>query len=583
MPRRGMLSLAVFCLLALTGCGSGTGEGVVVGEVGAALDQYLTRITPFGFSGAVLVAKDGEVVLDKGYGLASVAEGSPNTRGTVFTTGSITKQFTAAAIMALEADGVLSADDLLSAHIDGVPEDKAGIRLHHLMTHTAGVVASTGDDYEEVGRDEVVRRVLDAPLLFEPGTAMSYSNAGYSLLAAVIEIASGRPYEEFLSERLLAPAGMQKTGYRLPDWRGERLAHWYVGAIDNGVPLDRPFPYWNILGNGGILSTTGDMFLWYEALKAGEMFSLEARERLLTPFLNGYACGWEVRETEHGKVIQHNGANTLGASAEFRWFPDADVLIVAFCNRSFGGAPLTKAVRNDIATIAFGGDVAVPPAVSQAAGGDLEGLAADYRLPTGGRLRLQFENGELAMITFDQDAINALFLPDAEDPFIYQDLNNRANRLVGAAVSGNSAFFVSDLGDERTAMLAEMALRHLVGRFAEATGAGPRAAIGMGTVPMDHEGLVLTSVRLRNELDSTGEIGFLWRDGRLAGIDDTGYEVRFPVMTASDGGFVGYHLGFGKTVRLSFEPLGDQDLGEMVIGGHRATRLTTHSHDHEAQ
>lgn len=129
---------------------------VVEGELGARLDHYLTQITPFGFSGAVLVASDGEVVLNKGYGMAVKSQGTPNPSQTVFSVGSITKQFTAAAIMKLEMDGKLSPSDLISKYLDGVPDDKSDVTLHHLLTHTSGVIEYTDPDYRPDLRDETV-------------------------------------------------------------------------------------------------------------------------------------------------------------------------------------------------------------------------------------------------------------------------------------------------------------------------------------------------------------------------------------------------------------------------------------------
>lgn len=581
MPRMFWLSVVAFSVLSLGGCGGSPESGVVVGDVGTALDEYLTRITPFGFSGAALVVRDGEVVLNRGYGMASVADGTPNTAGTVFTIGSITKQFTAAAIMKLEMEGALNTEDLLGAHIEGVPEDKAAMTLHHLLTHTAGVIGSTGDDYEEVGRDEVVRRILDAPLSSEPGSEMRYSNAGYSLLAAVVELVSGSEYEEFLNERLFAPAGMHLTGYVRPGWRGETVARWYAGASDNGTPLDRPFPFWNLVGNGGILSTTGDMHLWYEALKGEEILSAAAKEKLFTPFLDDYAYGWDVLETDRGKLIQHDGANTLGASAEFRWFVDADVVVIVFCNSSFEGAPLLRVVRDEIETLSFGGDVDLPPEVLPPDGDHPEEHATDYRLPSGGRYRVAHEGGVLRLVTLDQDAINVLFAEGEVDTFAHADLNVRSVRLVGAAVSGNSEHFVRDIEDEEWAERVHHALVGLLERFTRVNGAPARAAVALGTAPVGRDSLLLASVRLRNELGAAEDIGFFWRGERLVGLDDTGYQVSFPIARVSGDSFVGYHLGFGRAFPLRFESEGEEERGALVLEHGRATGLRAHSHDHD--
>ena len=163
------------------------------------LDLYLSRSVPFGFSGALLVEEGGKVVLNKGYGLAVRSNNIPNTADTVFSVGSLTKQFTAAGIMKLEMMGKLNTEDRLDKYFENVPEDKEAITLHHLLTHTSGVVDAVGPDYQELEREDLVKKVFAEPLQHPPGEEFAYSNAGYSLLAAVIEKVSGQKYEEFLT------------------------------------------------------------------------------------------------------------------------------------------------------------------------------------------------------------------------------------------------------------------------------------------------------------------------------------------------------------------------------------------------
>ena len=246
-------------------------QEVVRDSLGARLDDYLTRAAALGFAGAVLVAEDGQVILRKGYGLADRQRGIPITPETVFDIGSITKQFTAAAILKLEEQGRLSVNDPIRYYLDGVPPDKAGITIHHLLTHTAGLRDTFGDDYDVMSRDSLVALVLASDLLWEPGLRYRYSNAGYSLLGAIVEKLSGRPYERFLHDELFEPAGLTQTGYRLPAWPEERIAHGYRLGLDWGSPLDKLWaedgPYWNLRANGGLLSTVGDLYRWNDRLK----------------------------------------------------------------------------------------------------------------------------------------------------------------------------------------------------------------------------------------------------------------------------------------------------------------------------
>jgi len=326
---------------------------VVKGEKARRVDTYLSRLVPYGFSGAFLIAEDGEIVLNKGYGLAIRSQGTANTSETVFSTGSLTKQFTAAGIMKLEMMGKLNTHDPITKYFEGVPEDKKGITLHHLLTHTAGVVDAVGPDFVEALRDPTVEKILKRPLEFPPGQEFSYSNAGYSLLAAVIEKVSGQDYETFQRKQLFLPAGMDYTGYRLPEWDKRVVAHWYVGERDNGTPLEKLYPYWNLLGNGGILSTTEDMYRWHLALLGEKVLSLDAKDKMFTPVDNDYGYGWDILESDHGLLIKHDGGSTLGSSSEIRRYLDAGLVTMLFCNQGYGRMTLMEVVREKTEALVF--------------------------------------------------------------------------------------------------------------------------------------------------------------------------------------------------------------------------------------
>ncbi len=317
------------------------GGGVVSGPLGAELDDYLKTQEADGFYGAVVVARAGEIVLANGYGWADRDARVPATEDTAFSTGSITKQFTAAAIMVLAEQGRLSTEDPITRHFEGVPADKQGITLHHLLTHTAGFPGAIGDDYAPVGREEFVRLAMEAPLKSPPGERYRYSNVGYSLLGAIVEQISGMGYERFLRRHLFEPAGMTQTGYRLPEY--QRLAHGYRDGQDWGTMLDQNWaedgPYWHLRANGGIVSTPMDMYRWMQALRSGEIVSDASREKMFTPFAeedgagSHYGYGWSIADTRWGRLITHNGGNGI-FRAELQWFVEPDVFVYICGSRS---------------------------------------------------------------------------------------------------------------------------------------------------------------------------------------------------------------------------------------------------------
>ncbi|MEU6764902.1 serine hydrolase domain-containing protein [Streptomyces sp. NPDC046853] len=331
-------------VLALVGCsdvhtvaGTGSGGGKA-GEATASrnpadpdVDRYLDRVLPPGLGITVAAARGGELKHCAGRGLADHAAKTPATCDTVYDVMSITKQFTAAAILKLEMSGKLRVSDRIGAHLGSVPEDKRAITLHQLLTHTAGLPESLGDDYDPLSRRELLARVMKAPLRSAPGKEFRYSNAGYSVLAAIVEKVSGQSYERFLAENLFRPAGMTRTGYVLPAWKREQVAVEYDRhGRPQGRPMDHPWasdgPSWNLRGNGGMLSTARDMFRWHRALAGDSILSAAAKRKLFAPQVRvpeldgAYGYGWVVVDSDDGRVAWHDGGNdwSLATVAEFR-------------------------------------------------------------------------------------------------------------------------------------------------------------------------------------------------------------------------------------------------------------------------
>ena len=211
------------------------------------------------------------MILAKGYGMANRDKKIRITADTVMCTGSVTKQFTGTAILKLEAQGKLKVTDPITRYFKDVPNDKAGITLHQLLTHSAGFEAELGDDYQKIVRDDFIRLALNSKLRSKPGERYRYSNVGYSLLGAIIEIVTGQSYERYLHDQRFVPTGMMKTGYLLAQWEPNEFPHGYLrDGKDWGTMRDKAWdsdgPYWHLRANGGILSTAGDMYRWHLAL-----------------------------------------------------------------------------------------------------------------------------------------------------------------------------------------------------------------------------------------------------------------------------------------------------------------------------
>ncbi len=335
---------SIWCLfftMALTGCGAQSQKNEKTNPAFNKIDQFMTSLESQGFSGSVLVStKDG--IYKKGVGLSDRESKVKFTSQTISETGSVTKQFTGAAILKLEMQGKLSVTDKLSKYIGGLPADKSSITLHHLLTHSSGLPPAIGDDYEAIEREAYIERALKAPLMFTPGTAYEYSNTGYSILAAIVEKLSGKSYEAYLNENLFQPAGMNMTGYLMPKWDKKNIATGYRNDKRWGRPTadDQRWaqdgPYWNLRGNGGILSTVEDLHKWHEALLTDKILSKEAKEKYYGRHIEEgqgagsyYGYGWASIPTARKTwALWHNGGNGVFFCDFYRYIDEGVTIIV---------------------------------------------------------------------------------------------------------------------------------------------------------------------------------------------------------------------------------------------------------------
>ena len=310
------------------------------------IENYLSELEQAGFYGSVLVEINNKKVISKGYGFANKEKHITNSPNTIFDIGSITKQFTASAILKLATQGKISTDDKISKYFQNVPKDKEGITIHDLLRHQSGLISNVGKDYEKISDEEFLSNVLSSKLRFDPKTSFSYSNIGYSLLAMIIEKVSSQTYETYLYENLWKPARMEMTGYTRPKFDKNLIAVGYhQDGIVWGKPTDKEWnksaPYWHLQGNGGILSTVEDLYKWHKALMTDSILSKEAKQRLYHPILRSdetetsyYAYGWDVSKTSRNTTqVWHNGTNHI-FYADFLRYIDENTVLIMLSNKS---------------------------------------------------------------------------------------------------------------------------------------------------------------------------------------------------------------------------------------------------------
>jgi CubicO group peptidase (beta-lactamase class C family) len=331
----GAIAISTLCL-APTAQAADESPVIVAGKEGPKLDRAVLRSTSGGFWGAVLVAREGEILLAKGYGYADYRE-RPNTPRTLFEIASTSKQFTAAGVLRLQMQGKLNIDDSIGDYFAALPEDKRSITVHQLLTHTSGISPTVGLPYASPAtRDQLIAFVMSQPLASKPGETFAYCNVGYALLAAIIEIASGQTFESYMKEEVFAPAGLEDTGFigdtELDAWRvTTRLSDPLAPGAKDSTALNWHWS-WGYRGMGGVVTTVHDLEVWNRALQGDDVLDASAKETLYTPVLKDYACGWQVGTTDRGtRVVSHSGS-VKGFGCQFVRYLDEDVMIAILSN-----------------------------------------------------------------------------------------------------------------------------------------------------------------------------------------------------------------------------------------------------------
>ena len=328
--------------------------------------QIFKNAVDDGFSGTVLVRHRGEIVLNEAAGFANRDLKTLNTVDTVFDMGSITKQYTGALIMALQEAKLLTVEDTLADHFDNVREDKADITIHQLLTHTAGFVDGFGADEDPIDRDDYLLLAWTTQLDYSPGTKHRYSNVGYSIAAAIAEIVTGQSYEAALNKYILEPAKLSETGYLQPDWSNHTLAIGYRErhSLEEMSSWAEDGPYWNLRGNGGLLTTTSDLLKWHDALSGEVVLNANSIETMQSPHVDEtlgrkdadesgvrfYGYGWVIQNwSSVGVVHMHNGGNGYFYAFIGRSIDEDSVIVMLSNEHNDAADRLVLALANALA------------------------------------------------------------------------------------------------------------------------------------------------------------------------------------------------------------------------------------------
>jgi CubicO group peptidase (beta-lactamase class C family) len=279
------------------------------------------------FMGSVLVAQQGKVLFSKSYGWADLEWNVPNSPTTRFQIASVTKQFTAAAILLLEERGKLKTDDLVKKYLPDAPASWDKITIYNLLTMTSGI-AGDAAQYDPTPPDKLVFH--NKPLDSQPGEKWAYNNLNYLVLGYLLERVSGQTYADFLQENIFKPLGMNDSGLDSNVAIVLHRASGYLPGADGFENAERT----NIVGAlsaGGLYSTTEDMLRWEKGLFGGKLLTPASLRKMTTPFKHDYACGLYVHVVNGRQVIDYDG-NNIGFNAEMAYYPDEGLAAIVLAN-----------------------------------------------------------------------------------------------------------------------------------------------------------------------------------------------------------------------------------------------------------
>lgn len=471
------------------------GTAAAAARCDPALDAALGAWARAGFSGSVAVSTGGRVDCLAAYGSADDAAGRPNTVGTVFSIGSVTKAFTAATVLDLAAKGRLGLDDRVGRFLPQLTGPVAGVTPRQLLLHTSGLTGSHGQDHRPLSREAALAAISGLRLAFPPGSGYLYSNAGYTLLGLVIEAVSGRGYRAHTAATILRlPGGRVAGGF----WDGAPAAPGprAVGYLDGGRAGgsgDFAGPHWALDGNGSLAMTMRDLADWTHALFTGRLVAPAAVDAIVTPGHDlgegrSETPGWvSVDASVHGTpfLAAAGGGGDVGHDAIVAWVPRERRVVAVASNKP--GVSAEELLRKVGPALLAGRPLPMPSEQpSGSSGGSASGGGAAvpgrYGLATGGGFQVATAGNQITVTATGADAVAALLPPRGDVPA--GDVGAHEQRVL-ALLAGRTAegrqerkALEATLGSVRDVRLAGTVVREGELRTYVSLVAGTRSVLG---------------------------------------------------------------------------------------------------------
>ena len=426
MTKRLVIFVIFFCFISLISCSYVNANSSVGGKIGIYLAALQLNKN---FNGAVLVAQNGKILKSAGYGFTDYEHKIKNTPKTIFPLASLSKQFTAMAIMQLYEKGSLDLEDKLSKYIPDYPRGNE-ISIYQLLTHTSGITCDPILSKHFISDNiiDVINTFKNLPLLNNPGEKYGYSNCGYILLSYIIENITGNTYADYIKANIFEPLGMNNSGSFCT---GKDIqVQGYASDLDfTGLDID--YMINRLFGAGGLYSTVEDLYLWDKALYTDKLVSKKTIDKIFTPNKSSYGLGWFVFNNSLGKTV-HHGGHVNGFSSSITRYIDKNTAIIILSNNDVVDM---KSISDSISNILFKGTYVLPKAKKASIKLDSKiynDFVGQYKFARGATIIISSAKGKLfcrasnkRVFEMCPESKDAYFLKDADFTISFIRNNNK--------------------------------------------------------------------------------------------------------------------------------------------------------------
>ena len=411
-------------------------------DVQEKVDDYINAyIQMYQFSGSILIAKNGQILVKKGYGYANYEFSIKNNPEIKFRIGSLTKGFTAVAILQLEEKGLLNVNDKLQKYISDYPRGDE-ITIKHLLTHTSGIPDHA--EFEDFNKErrvfhydilETIENFKNKPLEFNPGERFKYSNSNYILLGFIIEQVSKISYPEYVRQNIFEPLKMNNSGFENPESIIKNFAQGYC-FNKNEIEKAKYRDMSNAHASGALYSTIEDLYIWDRALYLEELINNKSKEKMFTAFKDIYGFGWSIVNILNHKMIGHSG-EIDGFTSNISRFINDDICIIVLSN--FEHTPIGR-ISSDLAAIVFNEKYTIPEIIKtiKLTESLLHSYIGKYELKPNFIFDISISDGRLYCQPTGQSKLE--LLPISESEFLLKevdakisfskDINDKTEKLI---------------------------------------------------------------------------------------------------------------------------------------------------------